>query len=195
MENQPNRPAGIPASMRPGAPRPQPAHQQSTPHHHAPTPPPPPAQPSSMPMPPKPHKKPGMIVGLIALVAIALVITTAGIMMLVQNISATTAVKSNGFQAVFLTNNMVYFGKLTDVNSEYVKMSNIFYLQVQGQNGQAQKTDSTAQQQLSLTKLGGELHGPEDVMYINKKEILFWENLKADGKVTQAINDYLSKNK
>lgn len=194
MENQPNRPTGIPASMRPGAPRQQPAHNHSAPQHRSPASPSP--QPSSAPIPPKPHKKPGMIVGLIALVAIALVISIAGITMLIQNIGTSMAVKSNGFQAVFLTNNMVYFGKLTDVNSEYVKMTNIFYLQVQGQqNGQTQKTDSTTQPQLSLTKLGGELHGPEDAMYINKKEILFWENLKPDGKVTQAINDYINKNK
>jgi hypothetical protein len=107
---------------------------------------------------------------------------------------------ANNYQAVFLSNNMVYFGHLSQVDGDYVKMSDIYYLQVQNQqnqtaSGQTQQAATTAQPQLSLTKLGGELHGPEDTMYINKSEILFWENLKPDGKVTQAIKDYKNSNK
>jgi hypothetical protein len=104
---------------------------------------------------------------------------------------------TNNYQAVFLTNNMVYFGHLSQVDGDYVKMTDIYYLQVQGQQNQSATgqtpQSSTTQPQLSLTKLGGELHGPEDTMYINRREILFWENLKADGKVTQAIKDYKTK--
>ena len=188
MENRPSRPGPSPVNMRPGAPRPQ---HHSTPHAQQATAPQPP-RPAAPPIPPK-KSKAGFIVGLVCLVAIALVITGAGIVMLTRMISTTSAVKSSGYQAVFLTNNMVYFGKITDISSEYVKLSDIFYLQVQGDQSKTQ-ANSTTQPQLSLTKLGGELHGPEDTMYINRKEILFWENLKADGKVTQAIKDYQGKN-
>jgi hypothetical protein len=185
METKPTRPAGLPPSMR--------APQPHTVRTHAAPPPPRPANHPAPPNPPKKHKT-GMLIGLIALVAIAIVMVGAAIMMMVRGYSTSTAIKSNEFQAVFLTNNMVYFGKLSDTNGEYVKMTNIFYLQVQGQqSAQTQAQSSTTQPQLSLTKLGGELHGPEDTMYINKKEILFWENLKSDGKVTQAINNYQGK--
>jgi hypothetical protein len=100
-------------------------------------------------------------------------------------------IKGKEYQAVFLTNGQVYFGKLSRVDDRYVKLNNIYYLQTQqtvqpGTNQQQQQQ----QPQLSLAKLGSELHGPEDAMYVNKDQVLFWENLKDDGKVVKAIKDY-----
>jgi hypothetical protein len=34
------------------------------------------------------------------------------------------------------------------------------------------------------------LHGPEDEMRINRDQILFTEDIKADGRVAQAIAEY-----
>jgi hypothetical protein len=111
-----------------------------------------------------------------------------------QSLMADQAVKSNEYQAVFLTNNQVYFGHLTQVNGGYVKLTNIYYLQVQQSVQPDAKTKDTNQQnQISLAKLGSELHGPEDIMYISRDQVLFWENLKTDGKVAQAIADYSKK--
>jgi len=95
-------------------------------------------------------------------------------------------VKGSQYQAVFLTNGQVYFCKLSQVDSPYVKCDDIYYLQVQQS---VQPTDSKSQQnpQVSLAKLGSELHGPEDNMLINRSQVLFFENLKDDGKVVQAI--------
>ncbi len=189
MESKPGRPTGIPPSMRHSA-RPRTAVRPQT----APQPP---HRPAAVPPPPAPPKKSKMpfLVGIIALAAIALVLVSAALTMLWRNVSTSSAVNTKDYQAVFLSNNMVYFGKLSNINDEYVKLTNIFYLQVQNQqSGQTQSQTSTTQPQLSLTKLGNELHGPEDSMYINKKEILFWENLKPDGKVSQAILDYQNKN-
>jgi hypothetical protein len=84
---------------------------------------------------------------------------------------------------------MVYFGKISNVTGEYVKLTDIYYLQVQQQAQGQQPAQNTQQPQFSLAKLGSELHGPEDTMYINRKEVLFWENLKDDGKVVQAIKN------
>ena len=102
-----------------------------------------------------------------------------------------SAIKGKQYQALFLTNGQVYFGKLADINSSWVKLTDIYYLQVQQQ---VQPTDSKAaanqQPQVSLAKLGNELHGPEDVMYVDRSQVLFWENLKNDGKVVTAIKDY-----
>lgn len=106
--------------------------------------------------------------------------------------SITSEVKSGKFQAVFLTNGQVYFGKIEQVTENYIKLSNIYYLQVQ-QSVQPKADSKTAEgqqnQQLSLAKLGGELHGPEDTMFIDRQQIIFWENLKDDGKVVQAIKN------
>jgi hypothetical protein len=104
---------------------------------------------------------------------------------------ADSTVKSKQFQAVFLTNGQVYFGKVSKVDSSYVKLTDIYYLQVQQTVQPKDNNASNAQnQQVSLAKLGGELHGPEDVMYISRQQVLFWENLKGDGKVAKAIADY-----
>lgn len=112
----------------------------------------------------------------------------------VTKTDATTEQKPSGYQAVFLSNGQVYFGKLTDISAIYANLEDIYYLQVtqppiQGsqQPGQQQQQ---AQQQLSLVKLGNELHGPVDEMKINRDQILFFEDMKEDGRVMQAIREY-----
>ena len=108
----------------------------------------------------------------------------------VMALTADSAVKSKQYQAVFLTNGQVYFGKLTKADSSYVEITDIYYLQVQQAVQPKDNSTAASNQQVSLAKLGGELHGPEDVMFISRQQVLFWENLKNDGKVVQAIANY-----
>lgn len=105
------------------------------------------------------------------------------------------AEKPSGYQAVFLTNGQVYFGKLSSPSGSYVGLKDIYYLQVtnpplQGSGAAGQAQQSQQQPQLSLVKLGSELHGPVDAMEINRDQILFYEDIKEDGKVMQAIREY-----
>lgn len=95
---------------------------------------------------------------------------------------------STKYQAVFLSNNQVYFGKLYNANSSFPTLKEIYYLQVT-QVLQPKDPKSPAQQ-INLVKLGGELHGPEDAMRINKDHILFVEDLKSDSQVVAAIANY-----
>lgn len=88
------------------------------------------------------------------------------------------------WQAVFLSNGQVYFGHLNPSFGKYVKLSNIYYLQV---TQQLQPPGQQPVPDIRLVKLGGELHGPEDTMYILRDQILFWEYLKADSRVVQGI--------
>ncbi len=113
--------------------------------------------------------------------------------------SEANAVNKSEYQAVFLTNGQVYFGKLKVVNPNYLKLTDIYYLQVQSTNTgttaasqlAATSTSGTSGNNVQLVKLGNELQGPEDMMAINREQVLFWENLKPSGKVTQAIDTYL----
>ena len=93
------------------------------------------------------------------------------------------------WQAVFLTNGQVYFGHLSEENSQYVKLTEIYYLQIQKtlQPDPQANTTPAEQPRLSLVKLGNELHGPTDEMRINREQILFYEDLKPDSRVVQAI--------
>lgn len=139
---------------------------------------------------------------IIAVVASIVVIALAvcGFMLLQsKNSAGVTAVDSSKFQAVFLTNGQVYFGKLSGVGHEYVNLKNIYYLQVQSSvqpSTEKPATDATNadDSQVSLTKLGNELHGPTDEMHISKDQVLFWENLKDDSTVVKAIKGYEDKN-
>lgn len=111
------------------------------------------------------------------------------------NGTAVTEQKASGYQAVFLTNGQVYFGKLSNMAGTYATMKDIYYLQVtqppiQGSQQDAAAQQQAQQQQLSLVKLGNELHGPVDEMQINRDQILFYEDIKEDGRVMQAIREY-----
>jgi len=104
------------------------------------------------------------------------------------NSSSKTAstINDKNYSAVFLTNGQVYFGVLKNVNSQYVDLTDIYYLQVANQSLQPDK-NKNEKTKLELVKLGKELHGPKDEMHINRDHILFWEPLKADGQVVQTI--------
>ena len=80
-----------------------------------------------------------------------------------------------------------------------MKMTDIFYLQNQGStNARADSSNpqeaSSDQNNVQLVKLGKEIHGPEDEMIISRDQVLFYENLKTDGKVAQSIEKYKSSN-
>ncbi len=104
-------------------------------------------------------------------------------------------VDTGKFQAVFLNGGQVYFGKVGEVNSRYLSLNNIYYLRVnqQVQPEQQQQQQANAND-ISLVKLGCELHGPEDSMVINREQVIFWENLKTDGQVAKAIDEYVKAN-
>ncbi|KKW16570.1 MAG: hypothetical protein UY56_C0014G0005 [Parcubacteria group bacterium GW2011_GWA1_50_14] len=92
-------------------------------------------------------------------------------------------VDKNKWQAVFLNNNQVYFGHIKNEEGGYIALTNIFYLRA----AEPLQQGSQGEPQLSLVKLGSELHGPEDMMHIPKNVILFWEDLKDDSQVVQTI--------
>lgn len=112
--------------------------------------------------------------------------------------SSLPGVETNKYQAVFLVNGQVYFGKLQAMDAGHVKMTNIFYLQrkATGDNKQNPQ-DATAQSanDVELVKLGNEIHGPEDTMIIAREQILFYENLKDNGNVAKTIGQYKPQTK
>lgn len=111
--------------------------------------------------------------------------------------SVSVQIDTNKYQAVFFTNGQVYFGNLEKLSGGYFKLNNIYYLQApaaeESENLQATTTQQSADVQ--LIKLGSEVHGPEDSMIMNEDQILFFENLKADGKVTTSIGEYINQKK
>lgn len=129
-----------------------------------------------------------------AVVALVLVV---GAFLLWQSMSKSAtgdaAVETDKYQAVFMSNGQVYFGRLSNLGGSYAQLTDIYYLQVQQAVQPAAEKKPTEQPKVSLTKLGNELHGPTDKMHISRDQILFWENLKDDSTVVKAIRDYKNK--
>lgn len=140
----------------------------------------------------KKHKGPkGMLKWAMAVMVVSVALLISAVMAFVVfggSPSEKDLIKTDKYQAVFLNdqNGQVYFGKLAVVNSKFYRLTDIFYVRVE----QVQPDTGEAAQNISLAKLGSELHGPEDEMFISKDKVLFWENLKNDGKVVTAIVDY-----
>jgi len=101
-------------------------------------------------------------------------------------------VNSNQYQAVFLNGGQVYFGKIGVLNKQYMTLGSIYYLRV-NQTVQPNANTSNAND-VSLVKLGCELHGPQDQMVINADQVVFWENLKSDGQVAKAVAEFQKQN-
>lgn len=127
--------------------------------------------------------------GVIIAVVAWLVMTALGAKM--------TGIDSGKYQAVFFTNGQVYFGKLQSGGSGYLRLTDVYYLQTQAaaEDSTNPQDAATDQGNATLIKLGDEIHGPEDEMIISEEQVLFYENLKKDGKVSQSIEKHKSENK
>ncbi len=102
---------------------------------------------------------------------------------------------AKSYQAVFLSNGQVYFGKLHGIQTRTPVLDDVFYLQanesLQKAPTAATGTPETTNPQFSLIKLGQtEIHAPQDRIFLFKDQLLFWENLKADSQVIKTINEY-----
>ena len=86
------------------------------------------------------------------------------------------------YQVVFLEDGKVFFGKLQNTQGAYLTLTKAYYTQGQGDGS------DTASANVKLVKVGDETYGPESTMSIQTNKVLFWQNLKADSKVTKAID-------
>lgn len=102
---------------------------------------------------------------------------------------ADIGVQKSRYQAVFLTDGQVYFGKLSNIKADYVSVTDVYYLQSNTQTD-VTKESGEGRPQPQLIKLGSEIHGPEDAIKIKAEQVSYWENLKTDSKVTKAIEEY-----
>jgi hypothetical protein len=103
------------------------------------------------------------------------------------------AIQADKYQAVFFTNGQVYFGKLHTFQNGYLRLTDVYYLQTQNATSTTSKNPqqtTSDQSNVQLIKLGDEIHGPQDEMIISKDQVLFYENLKSDGRVAQSIAKY-----
>lgn len=101
-------------------------------------------------------------------------------------------VDTDRLQAVFLNTGQVYFGHVTNLNDDYLVLTDIYYLQASNNNNAESNND--AGNNITLVKLGCELHEPYDQMVINSEQVTFWENLQDGGQVAKAVKTFQQQN-
>lgn len=144
----------------------------------------------------KPNKsKRSWVIWLVAVIVVALA-AVAGFMVWQNSFNSKiqASIDDSKYQAVFFDNGQVYFGKLSILDKEYFLLDDVFYVQsnaTTGEDPDQEPEDSTENTQ-KLIKRGAEVHGPADPMVVSRDKVMFFENLKTDGKVTQLIRGYKS---
>ncbi len=88
---------------------------------------------------------------------------------------------STEYQAVFLDNGQVFFGRIENSGAAYPLLRDVFYVQTQ-------QDPNTKQVRSILIKRGQEFHNP-NIMYLNKQQVVLIEPVTADSKVAQLIKE------
>lgn len=129
--------------------------------------------------------------GILGLLILALVVSLIVAVALGHSKKESAYVDDDRLQAVFLQTGQVYFGDIKALNDNFIELENIYYLQTSsGENAET----ATPNANVSLVKLGCELHAPFDRMVINRDQVTFWENLQDDGQVAEAVKTFEKDN-
>ncbi len=129
--------------------------------------------------------------GALLVVVLGVLIAAAlALLMVARPSSENDYVNPDKLQAVFLTNDQVYFGHVTSLSSDYLVLDGIYYLQSAANNSNKAASNG----QITLIKLGCELHKPQDRMVINQNQVNFWENLQDDGQVAKLVKQWQEAN-
>jgi hypothetical protein len=90
------------------------------------------------------------------------------------------AIDTTRYQAVILTNDKVYFGRVEDVSDTFLRLDDAFFLRETRESADAEPVRT-------LLPINRELQAPENRMLIRKDEIVLVENLAADSPVLKEI--------
>lgn len=105
----------------------------------------------------------------------------------VRNICQTIKYK-NSYQVVFLDNNQVYFGKITEITNRYIILQKPYFIQVQQE--QLNLEEQEDQPEMKLISIKDEFHKPKDYMIIEKSSVMFIEELRSSSQIVDIIENY-----
>ncbi len=139
---------------------------------------------------PAPKKRLGWLWMLIIIAVAALAF--GGWALWSQSEKGKTGIDTGKYQAVFLSNGQLYFGKMKVLSDVTFQLDDVYYLeQVESAASVSSAEEAAKQSTATLRKLGEiEPHAPEDTMFIPKQQVLFYENLQDSGKVVKLIGEH-----
>lgn len=92
-------------------------------------------------------------------------------------------VMNDRYQVVYLLSGQVYFGKLQNTSGDYLTLKNVYTLQSEAPaDAAADNANET-----NILQVSRQVYGPEDSMAIRADQVQFWQNLRTDSKVAEAI--------
>lgn len=109
------------------------------------------------------------------------------IMLAVISISLMSCEKSakiefnTNYQALLLSNNNAYFGRIENMDSQFITLTDIFYIQTK-------PTDDPKLVNNVLIKRGKEIHKP-DKMYISREHVIAIEPVANDSQLADLIRN------
>jgi len=114
---------------------------------------------------------------------LALVLTIALVTLLVMKSQPAQQIESNKYQVVYLANGQAYFGKLQNTSGDFLVIKAPYI----AQSVDSADTKTETSTQATLLKVTSQVYGPEDSIAVKASQVTFWQNLRDDSKVSQAI--------
>ena len=116
----------------------------------------------------------------LAVIAIALIVGL-GITVIRDHTSSSSdavasSIDSSTYQAVFLTNGEIYFGKLSASGGDFDVLTHVYRLTAQAASQKGKPLQRT------LVKMTSDVHQPRDGLVVNRRQILYVENLNPTGR-------------
>jgi hypothetical protein len=93
-------------------------------------------------------------------------------------------------QAVFLSNGDSYFGDIVSINEEFIALKDVYYPPSRDSLSQ---DSTTGKKKLTLQKLNDAIYGPDNTIYINREQVLYFGDMRANSKVNEAIEKYIQE--
>ncbi len=131
----------------------------------------------------------GVLIRVLMFVFIFVVLVTIGFYGY-KKLSSKPSIEPDTYYAVFLTNGQVYFGKPESMTRDELVLIDVYYLQLSGDATAVATADPLSEPKFALVKLGKEIHGPVDTLYINRDNVLFYEQLRKDSQVVTSIRNF-----
>jgi hypothetical protein len=92
----------------------------------------------------------------------------------------TSAIDGTRYQAVILSNDKVYFGRLESISDDFFELKSAFFLR-------ETREDATSEPVRALLPVNREIHAPDNTMLIRKAEVVLVENLAKDSPILTEI--------
>ena len=121
----------------------------------------------------------GLVVG-----GLALVLGIAVVTVTVMRSQPAQQIDASKYQAIYLSSGQMYFGKLQNTGGDFLIIKSPYIAQSVDANADTKTATSS---QATLVKVSSQVYGPDDSIAVKSSQVTFWQNLRDDSKVSQAI--------